>query len=136
FIDFAEKVPFIPFFAEPFCRNGSVLREIEFLWRFPSSFVNCEGEAAGEGECIDGHKKGGKQMSEFASKDSVLQMLLETETELASAETALTKAVNRLKHEKSTAWNERLDLIEKELTELSSCLNSTLMGVEPHGESA
>ncbi|WP_307891828.1 DUF5446 family protein [Bacillus swezeyi] len=75
-------------------------------------------------------------MSEFASKDSVLQMLLETETELASAETALTEAVNRLKHEKSTAWNERLDLIEKELTELSSCLNSTLMGVEPHGESA
>ncbi|WFA03446.1 YppD family protein [Bacillus sp. HSf4] len=75
-------------------------------------------------------------MSGFVSKDSVLQMLLDTETELESAETALTDAVTREKDEKSKAWNERLDLIEKELTELSSCLNSTLMGVKPHEESA
>ncbi|MCY9264241.1 YppD family protein [Bacillus haynesii] len=75
-------------------------------------------------------------MNGFASKDSVLQMLLETESDMQSTEKALTEAVRRTEHEKQAAWNERLDLIEKELAELSSCLNSTLMGVEPRGETA
>ncbi|AAU41244.3 YppD family protein [Bacillus licheniformis] len=75
-------------------------------------------------------------MNGFASKDSVLQMLLETESDMSSAEKALTEAVRRTEQEKQSAWNERLDLIEKELAELSSCLNSTLMGVEPGVETA
>ncbi|MCY9151207.1 YppD family protein [Bacillus haynesii] len=75
-------------------------------------------------------------MNGFASKDSVLQMLLETESDMQSTEKTLTEAVRRTEHEKQAAWNERLDLIEKELAELSSCLNSTLMGVEPRGETA
>ncbi|MED1218532.1 YppD family protein [Bacillus paralicheniformis] len=75
-------------------------------------------------------------MNGFASKDSVLQMLLETESDMSSAEKALTEAVRRAEHEKRAGWNERLDLIEKELAELSACLNSTSMGVEPRGETA
>ena len=75
-------------------------------------------------------------MNGFASKDSVLQMLLETESDMQSAEKALTEAVRRTEHEKQAAWNERLDLIEKELAELLACLNSTLMGVEPGVETA
>ncbi|MCY7793599.1 DUF5446 family protein [Bacillus haynesii] len=55
---------------------------------------------------------------------------------MQSAEKALTEAVRRTEHEKQAAWNERLDLIEKELAELSSCLNSTLMGVAHRGETA
>ena len=55
---------------------------------------------------------------------------------MSSAEKALTEAVRRAEHEKQAAWNERLDLIEKELAELLACLNSTLMGVEPRGETA
>ena len=55
---------------------------------------------------------------------------------MSSAEKALTEAVRRTEQEKQSAWNERLDLIEKELAELSSCLNSTLMGVEPGVETA
>ncbi|TWJ60574.1 hypothetical protein CHCC5022_2909 [Bacillus paralicheniformis] len=116
--------------------KAGVWLENEFLWRFASSFVSCGGEGAHRGECIEGDQKGGKQMNGFASKDSVLQMLLETESDMSSAEKALTEAVRRAEHEKRAGWNERLDLIEKELAELSACLNSTLMGVEPRGETA
>ena len=40
-------------------------------------------------------------------------MLLETESDMSSAEKALTEAVRRTEQEKQSAWNERLDLIEK-----------------------
>ncbi|ASB88749.1 DUF5446 family protein [Bacillus sonorensis] len=75
-------------------------------------------------------------MSGFVKKEVVLQMLLETETELKSAEIKLTGAIIREKAEKGAVWKERLDLIERELNELSSCLNSTMMGMNRHGESA
>ncbi|MEC3609046.1 DUF5446 family protein [Bacillus glycinifermentans] len=75
-------------------------------------------------------------MSGFVKKDHVLQMLVETETELSAAETKLTEAITRAVSEKGAILAERLDQIEGELTELSSCLNSTLMGTRHHGESA
>ncbi|MCR3920096.1 YppD family protein, partial [Bacillus licheniformis] len=42
-------------------------------------------------------------MNGFASKDSVLQMLLETESDMSSAEKALTEAVRRTEQEKQSA---------------------------------
>ncbi|KKB73795.1 MULTISPECIES: DUF5446 family protein [Bacillus] len=76
-------------------------------------------------------------MSGFVKKEHVLQMLVETETELSAAETKLTEAITRAVSEKGAVLAERLDQIEGELTELSSCLNGTLMGTRHHhGESA
>ncbi|MGE6629571.1 hypothetical protein [Bacillus sp. NPDC077027] len=99
------------------CRKWHNIVLIHLDWRFASSFVMCEGGGKRKENVTRDDKGGNLMMSEYVSKESIMQLLEEIEHKIEAVEQQLALSVEKTTSNLISEEQKMVDRLESDVKE-------------------